>query len=40
VLVIYGAGHGNMLRQLAIDSGMYTVQDPLAWLSPALNARK
>jgi hypothetical protein len=32
VLVIYGAGHGNYLRQLATDSGMYRVHDPLAWL--------
>lgn len=33
VLVIYGAGHGNYLRQLAQDSGMYRVHDPLKWLS-------
>lgn len=33
VLVIYGAGHGNLQRQLASDSGMYRVQEPLAWLS-------
>ncbi len=32
VLVIYGAGHGNLLRQLAGDSGMYRVHDPLEWL--------
>jgi len=32
VLVIYGAGHGNWLRQLATDSGMYTVQDAQRWL--------
>jgi hypothetical protein len=32
VLVIYGAGHGNYLRQLAADSGMYRVHDPLTWL--------
>lgn len=33
VLVIYGAGHGNMLRQFANDSGAYRVHDPLHWLS-------
>lgn len=33
VLVIYGAGHGNLLRQLAKDSGIYRVHDPLDWLS-------
>ncbi|HUW08256.1 MAG TPA: DUF5694 domain-containing protein [Anaerolineae bacterium] len=33
VLVIYGAGHGNYLRQLAQDSGVYRVHDPLNWLS-------
>ena len=34
VLVIYGAGHGNYLRQLAIDSGIYQVHEPIDWLSP------
>lgn len=34
VLVIYGAGHGNYLRQLAIDSGIYQVHEPINWLSP------
>lgn len=33
VLVIYGAGHGNYLRQLATDSGMYRVHEPMNWLS-------
>lgn len=33
ILVIYGAGHGNHLRQLAKDSGLYRVHDPLTWLS-------
>lgn len=33
ILVIYGAGHGNYLRQLAGDSGVYRVHDPLRWLS-------
>jgi hypothetical protein len=33
ILVLYGAGHGNHLRQLAADSGIYRVHDPLAWLS-------
>jgi hypothetical protein len=33
ILVIYGAGHGNHLRQLAAESGIYRVQDPLNWLS-------
>lgn len=35
VLVIYGAGHGNYLRQLALDSGIYQVQEPTHWLSPS-----
>lgn len=38
ILVIYGAGHGNMLRQLASDSGAYRVHDPLQWLSAATAA--
>lgn len=33
VLVIYGAGHGNHLRQLATDSGLYRVHDTTHWLS-------
>ncbi len=33
VLVIYGAGHGNHLRQLAADSGIYRVHEPMTWLS-------
>ncbi|MET1022832.1 MAG: DUF5694 domain-containing protein, partial [Pseudoxanthomonas sp.] len=33
VLVIYGAGHGNLLRQLAADSGVYRMNDPERWLS-------
>lgn len=33
VLVIYGAGHGNYLRQLAADSGIYRVHEPMNWLS-------
>ena len=32
VLVIYGAGHGNWLRQLATDSGKYRVHDTQQWL--------
>lgn len=32
VLVIYGAGHGNLLRQLAADSGFFRVQDTERWL--------
>lgn len=32
VLVVYGAGHGNLLRQLATDSGKYRMHDPLHWL--------
>ena len=32
VLVIYGAGHGNWLRQLATDSGKYRVEDTQRWL--------
>ena len=32
VLVIYGAGHGNLLRQLARDSGVYRVQAASDWL--------
>jgi hypothetical protein len=34
VLVIYGAGHGNLLRQLAEDSGFYRVHDATHWLDP------
>jgi hypothetical protein len=34
VLVIYGAGHGNYLRQLARDSGIYRVEEPIHWLTP------
>lgn len=33
VLVIYGAGHGNYLRQLAADSGIYRMHEPMSWLS-------
>jgi hypothetical protein len=33
ILVIYGAGHGNHLRQLASDSGIYRVHEPMRWLS-------
>lgn len=32
VLVIYGAGHGNLLLQLAVDSGYFRVQDTQRWL--------
>jgi hypothetical protein len=32
VLVVYGAGHGNWLRQLAADSGFYRLQDTQRWL--------
>lgn len=32
VLVIYGAGHGNLLRQFATDSGFYRVHDAGTWL--------
>lgn len=32
VLVVYGAGHGNHLRQLAEDSGLYRVEDTASWL--------
>ena len=34
VLVVYGAGHGNHLRRLAMDSGIYHVHEPMNWLSP------
>jgi hypothetical protein len=34
VLVIYGSGHGNLLRQLAADSGQYRVEDTARWLDP------
>jgi len=34
VLVIYGAGHGNYINQLAADSGRYRMQDPQRWLKP------
>lgn len=38
VLVVYGAGHGNLLRQLAVDSGYFRLQDTQRWLmaDPAL----
>ncbi|GAB2190112.1 hypothetical protein MAH1_17200 [Sessilibacter sp. MAH1] len=32
VLVVYGAGHGNYLRQLAKESGLYRVQNTNDWL--------
>ena len=32
VLVVYGAGHGNELRQLATDSGYFSLQDTQQWL--------
>lgn len=32
VLVIYGAGHGNWLRQLAAESGFFHLQDTGRWL--------
>jgi hypothetical protein len=32
VLVVYGAGHGNLLRQLAADSGFYRLEDTERWL--------
>jgi hypothetical protein len=32
VLVLYGAGHGNWMRQLAADSGFYRLQDTQRWL--------
>jgi len=32
VLVVYGAGHGNLLRQFAADSGFYRVEDTGRWL--------
>lgn len=35
VLVIYGAGHGNLLLQFARDSGFYRVHDATGWLDPA-----
>lgn len=39
VLVIYGAGHGNLLRRLATDSGVYRVQDPAMWLKPTRRSK-
>lgn len=33
VLVVYGAGHGNLLRQLAADSGAFAVEDTGRWLA-------
>lgn len=35
VLVLYGAGHGNWLRQDAAESGLYRMHDPLRWLDAA-----
>lgn len=32
VLVVYGAGHGNLLRQYAADSGFYRLEDTARWL--------
>lgn len=32
VLVIYGAGHGNLLRQYAADSGFFRLEDTGRWL--------
>lgn len=37
VLVVYGAGHGNMLERFAADSGFYRVHHAAGWLSPALD---
>lgn len=39
VLVIYGAGHGNLLRRLASDSSVYRVQDSTTWLTPTRKFR-
>lgn len=33
VLVVYGAGHGNLLRQFAAESGFYRLEDTGRWLS-------
>jgi hypothetical protein len=35
VLVVYGAGHGNLLRQYAGESGFYRVEDTVRWLTDA-----
>lgn len=32
VLVVYGAGHGNLLRQYAAESGFYRLEDTSRWL--------
>lgn len=32
VLVVYGAGHGNLLRQYAAESGVYRLEDTSRWL--------
>jgi hypothetical protein len=32
VLVVYGAGHGNLLRQYAADSGFFRLEDTSRWL--------
>lgn len=32
VLVVYGAGHGNLLRQYAADSGYFRLEDTARWL--------
>ena len=34
VLVVYGAGHGNLLRQYAGESGFYRLEDTERWLAP------
>lgn len=38
VLVIYGAGHGNLLRRFAEDSGFYRVHDAATWLDDSTTA--
>ena len=35
VLVVYGAGHGNLLRQYAGESVFYTVEDTVRWMGEA-----
>ena len=32
VLVVYGAGHGNLLRQYAADPGFCHLEDTARWL--------
>lgn len=38
-IAIFGAGHGPMLRADAVQSGRFTLRDPIRYLPPASKAR-